>query len=45
MDTQIDIRSAVGQWTKDQLVMRASYYTGRNPNNGDLNSMMLELIY
>ena len=45
MKTKLDIASAIGRWTKNQFNFRASFYTGRGVNNGDLNSMMLEKIY
>src|SRR3989338_2371038 len=35
----------VNQWTKGKFNFRASFYTGRDPNSGDLNSSILEDIY
>ncbi|MDP3954502.1 MAG: hypothetical protein Q8Q06_03755 [bacterium] len=41
----IEINSAIRGWTKGKLNPRSSFYTGRGPNIGDLNSWMLEAIY
>lgn len=43
--SSIDIKSAVPRWCKDQFILRASFYTGRGVNSGDLNSKYLERIY
>src|SRR3989338_1280027 len=40
-----DLKSAVNRWTRSKLNFRSSYYTGRGPTSGDLNSVMLEGIY
>lgn len=45
MKTAIDIRSAMSLWCKGQFNFRASFYTGRGVNLGDLNSRYLEMIY
>lgn len=45
MKTTIDISSAVSRWCRNQFLLRASYYTGRGVNHGDLNSRYLEMIY
>lgn len=41
----IDIQSSVSRWCKNQFILRASFYTGRGVNNGDLNSRYMEMIY
>lgn len=45
MNAITDIKSAVDRWTRGQLVLRSSFYTGRDPSAGDLNSTMFEGIY
>jgi len=42
---KLDIVNAVQNWTKNRFVFRSSFYTGRGPNRGDLNSEKLEQIY
>jgi len=45
LKTEIDLRSAVGEWTKHKFNFRSSFYTGRGSNSGDLDSSILEMIY
>lgn len=45
MKTVTDISDAVSRWCKGQFILRASYYTGRGVNLGDLNSRYLEMIH
>lgn len=45
MKTNIDLKSAIRKWTDGRFIFRSSYYTGRGPNCGDLNSDILEQIY
>jgi hypothetical protein len=42
---KINLEEAIPRWTKKAFILRSSYYTGRNPSEGDLNSVMLEGIY
>lgn len=41
----LDIQSAVTEWCDRRFNFRASFYTGRGVNLGDLNSTYLEMIY